>query len=524
MSGGTAIPGPDGSPAMGPKGNALPAMSRAVVALAAAQLLLHLYAIRNYGVFRDELYYIACGRHLAWGYVDQPPLVALIARAMDSLFPGSLVALRLPAVLAGTALVLLAGWIARELGGRAFAQSLAALSVAVGGVYLYLHHVLTMNAFEPLFWMGCAGLVVRMVNTGNQKLWLGFGLLVGIGLQNKNSMLVFAFAATVAVLLTPLRSHLRSRWIWLGGLIALLVYLPNLWWQASHGFPHAQMLARARAVKDVANPPLKMFLAQIQMLNPATAPVWLAGLGYFLFSAAGRRYRVLGFTYLAVFATFAAFESKAYYVSPVYPMLFAGGGLFFEHAAAQRGWQWLKPALLFVLSASMVFAPLILPLLPVEAFIRYSKVITVGETRSERHEMGPLPQHFADMFGWEELTRAVADVYRHLPADEQRVAVVFGQNYGEAGAIDYFGPRYGLPPAISGHNQYWLWGPHGNGAVLIVIGGSREDIEKAFESVELAGQFSHPYVMPYENDLKIWVARKPKADLKKLWPMIRHYE
>jgi hypothetical protein len=501
-----------------------PALSGAVLAIAAAKLLLHLAAIRNYGIFRDELYYVACGRHLDWGYVDQPPLVGLVARVMDSLFPGSLVALRLPAVLAGVALVLLAGLIARDLGGRAFAQSLAALAVLASGVYLYQGHVLTMNAFEPLFWMGCAWLLVRMVNTGNQKLWLWFGLLAGIGLQNKNSTLVFGLGVTIGLLLTPLRAHLRSRWIWLGGLIAGAIYLPNFWWQAAHGFPQAQMLAQARAVKDVLNSPVQMLLAQVQMLNPATLPVWLAGLYWFLVTAAGRRYRVLGFTYLAVFAVFAAFQSKAYYVLPAYPMLFAGGGVFFERAASRRRWGWLKPALVAVLLASLVFAPLALPILPVETFIRYSRLINLGEMASERHKMGPLPQQYADMFGWEEMARKVAEVYNRLPADERSKAGIFGQNYGQAGAIDYFGPRYGLPPAISGHNQYWLWGPRGYGQVLIVIGGNRADCEKVYESVEPAGQFSNRYVMPYENDLTIWILRKPKVPLGEVWPRLRHYE
>ena len=302
-----------------------------VVVIAVAKLLLHLATASRYGYFGDELYFMACGEHLDWGYVDQPPLVALVAWIVRHTLGTSLLAMRLPSALAGAALVLLTGLLARELGGGRFAMGLSALASGLAFVYIVMHYLFTMNAFEPLFWTGCAYLVVRIVKTGDQRLWLGFGLLAGLGLQNKYSMAVFAFALVVGVLLDPERRAFARPWIWLGGALAFLVFLPNVIWNVQHGWPFFELMRNIRASgRDVALGPVEYVARQVLNMNPANLPVWLAGLGWLLFSGRGRPFRPLGWAFLVTLATFVVTKGKDYYLAPAFATLFAAGAVGIE--------------------------------------------------------------------------------------------------------------------------------------------------------------------------------------------------
>jgi hypothetical protein len=492
--------------------------------LAAAKLLFQLATLPGYGVFRDELYYLACAHRLAWGYVEFPPLTPLIARISTAVFGDGLFGIRFPMVLAGAAMVALTCVLARELGGGRFAQWIAGLAAFVAPIWLVAHHVLSPNGFEPLFWMGCAWLFIRWVKTGDSRLWLWFGLLAGIGLLNKHSMLFFGFALVAGMLLTPARKAFRERNLWLGGAVAFLIFLPHLVWQVRTGFPLIEFLTRAEKVKNYIMSPAEFFKSQVLLLNPVLLPLWLAGLAFF-FTRPGKPWRALGWAYLVIFALMLALHGKPYYLVPAYPMLLAGGAIVLESAIDRRGWRRLKPALAAVAIVSgAALAPFAVPLLPPETFIAYAKAAGMSEElRTERHKMGPLPQMYADMFGWEDQARTIAGICRKLPPEEQARAVVFGQNYGEAAAIDYYRARYNLPPAISGHNNYWLWGPAPVRDVLIVIGGDPRDAREYFAEVEQVGAFYHPYAMPYENR-PVWLCRKPKVDLRSLWPRLKHYE
>jgi hypothetical protein len=262
------------------------------------------------------------------------------------------------------------------------------------------------------------------------------------------------------------------------------------------------------------------------MMNPITLPIWLAGLYFFLFSRSGRMYRALGWAYLVMLATFVLLHGKIYYLLPAYPMLLASGGVQVEAMIRERGWKRLKPAIIIVvLAAGAALAPMALPLLPVHTYIRYARTLGIDEIKTEIHERGRLPQHYAAMFGWENMAARVAGVYNGLPAEEKPKTAVFARNYGEAGAIDYFGPRYGLPKAISGSNNYFLWGPRNyTGEVVIMIGGKAEDHRKLFDEVEQTGTIVDEYALPWESDLPIWVCRKPRLSLQELWPRVKHYD
>lgn len=493
--------------------------------LALAKLALHLATtgMSGYSFFVDELYYLACSEHLAWGFVDMPPLFPAITALIRATLGDSLFALRVLPALAGAALVMMTGLLARDLGGGRFAQGISALAVLIAPIWMALHSIHTMNALDQLLWTGGAWILVRIVRDGWDRGWLAFGALAGIGLLNKHSMAFFGVAAVVALLLTPERRAFRSRWIWIGGAIAFLLFLPNLIWMIRNGFPHFEMLANIKANgRDVQLNPLAFLAQQVLFLNPLSLPLWIGGLAWFLFDREGRRYRVLGLAWLAVMAEMFLLDGRPYYPAPAYPMLLAGGGVALER---WMRWRIAKPVYAALLAISgAALAPLFTPLLPPETLIRYSEATGMQQPRIENHRLGPLPQLMADRFGWREMAGEVARIYHALPPEDRAKAAIFGQNYGQAGAIDRFGPALGLPKAISGHVSYFFWGPRDyTGEVVIVLDDDRETLEELFESVELAGHVSHPYSMPYQH-FDVWVCRGLKMPMAELWPRVKSFD
>jgi hypothetical protein len=449
-----------------------------LLGLAALKLVIHLFAGRHYGYFVDELYYLACSRHLDSGYVDQPPLIALTTWAARTVLGESLPAIRFLPALAGTGLVVMTGLITRELGGTRFAQVLAALAVVIAPGFLAMHNLLTMNAFEPLFWMGCAWLLIRIVKASDHKLWIWFGILAGFGLENKYSMMIFGAGAVMGLLLTPQRRSLANRWVWIGGAIAFLIFLPNLIWNIDHHFPFLELQANIRrSGRDVPLGPVQFFVQEILAMHPLTLPIWLAGLWFFFSTKRGKLFRALGWAWVFSATVIITISPRIYYLFPAFPVLFAGGAVACEAWMDGRPlWQRaLWPALMAVGGAAL--APLAIPVLSPARYIRYSHALHVSQPAVETHKLGPLPQIFADQFGWEEMATAVAGVYNSLPPGIPPRTAIFGRNYGQAGAIDLFGPKYGLPPAISGHQTYFLWGPRQyTGESMIVMAGRQDDL------------------------------------------------
>jgi hypothetical protein len=492
----------------------------------AIALLVHLLTNGRYGYFRDELYYIACGRHLALGYVDQPPLSILLLRLSQALLGDSLFAIRLVPALAGAATVGLTGAIARELGGRGWAIALACAGSLCALFNLAVGNFFSMNAFEPLFWMGCAYLFVLIINGGSPTLWLWFGALLGLGLENKHSTAFFAVGVCVALLLTPERRHFAQKWIWLGGLIAFAIALPNIVWETRYHWPTYELLSNiAHSNKNVALSPVQFIAQQVNFMNPATLPLWLGGLVWLFGSRAGRRYYAIGTIYLVTLAEFIILHGKSYYLAPAYPMLLAAGGVAIERVFAMR-LTWLKPALLaMILIAGALFAPVIVPILSPDKLVGYMRAIHFEPPRTETAHTASLPQIFADQFGWEQMVGSVAHVYHHLHPEDEKRAAIFCQNYGEAGAIDFFGPKLGLPPAISGHQNYFLWGPRDwTGDVVLVLDTDDEDERKLFASVQDLGQIvSSPWAMPFERRTHIFLCRDLNVNVQELWPRVKKW-
>lgn len=498
-----------------------------VVVLCAAKFLLHAFtSLHRYGYFRDELYLLDCGRHLAWGYVDMAPLSAVYAR-IALVLGGSLPALRILPALAGTGLIALTIIITRQLGGSRFAQALAGLCVFLVPVNIVMDDFLSMNSFEALFWMGCVYVLIRIVRTGNSKLWLWFGLLAGLGLENKHSTLFFGFAVFLAVALTSLRREFAKPWIWLGGAIALLIFAPNLVWQIHRNFPTLQDLENVRrSGKNVVLTPLAFIAQQIVMEQPILFPFWFAGLGSFLWGR-GKTFRVLGVTFLIFFATLLILHGKDYYVAPIYPMLFAGGAVATEGWLRRRRWAgerpWPKAAIVTaVILLGGLLVPLVTPMLSPEKYLAYAHVVNLHSTKTEVAESGPLPQFFGDQFGWRSIVRQVADIYHSLPPDERAKTGIFTGNYGEAGAINLFGPRYGLPRAYSRHQNYWYWGPPKEHYTnLIVVQWSLQDVKDNCTSWQAFDHYSR-FGMAEENT-PIYLCRGAEFDLQKVWWHSHHW-
>jgi hypothetical protein len=505
-----------------------------VFVVAAIYFLLHLLTARHYGYFRDALYYLACSEHLDWGYVDQPPLVVVVAWMARHTLGTSLPALLFWPALAGAARIVLTAAFARELGANRFGISFAALLAATAGVWMVNDHQFAMNSFEPLFWTGCAFVLARMIKTRKPMLWLVFGGIAGLGLENKYSIAVFAFALLTGLLLAPQRKLLFTPWLFAGGGVALLIFLPNLAWNIDHHWPFFELMHNIRASgRDIVLSPLAFIAQQILILSPHNFPFWLAGLLFYFFSRDAKPFRVFGWAFVFTTGFFLITHGKNYYPAPVYPLVFAAGAVTaerflgaacFKSRPKFRGI--LKPVYLtWVILGTLPLLPVVLPILSVESYLRYQANLPFAVPRSERNHMGAaLPQYYADEFGWEEMVEAVARAFHSLTPAEQAKTAIFADNYGEAGAIDFWGPKYGLPKAICGHQSYFLWGPRGyTGEIVIRVGKRIDDVRANYDSVKVAATLHNPYALSFET-LPILLCRGLKGNLETLWPRVKKWE
>ncbi len=472
----------------------------------------------GWGYFRDEFYYLACGRRLAWGYVDHGPLVAVQARVAEAVFGRSLTGLRMFAALAGAARVFLTGVLAWAMGGRRAAQGLAMVGVLVAPNYLAIDGFLSMNSFESMFWMGCLLCLVlmeRRLERGEPErqamagLWVLFGVLAGVGLLNKPSMTFFLLALLGALLVTPARRLLGSRWAMVGVGLMVLIALPNLVWQVRNHWPTLEFLENGRREgKNVELGPVAFWLAQLREMHPVDVLIWGAGLGSLLFGSLRRRWRWVGLTYVLFMAGMMALHAKDYYCTPIYPVLFAAGGIAWERRFRRRdpervfAFPVLEGALVV---PGMLILPMAIPVLRPEAWLRYTEVMHLRGTSShnETAATSGLPQFYADRFGWNEYLGLVEQAYGSLSAEDRGRVTFYADNYGEAGALEFFSAQKGLPfrPVISGHNTYWMWGTYGAkmDPVIAISGGSPEKLAREYASVTVVGRMDHPLAMPHEH-------------------------
>ena len=489
-----------------------------LILLALARFLVHMLANGQYGFHRDELAMFDYARHLDWGFVDFPPLAPFIMRVGYELFGGSLPGVRLFGALAQSLAVLLAGLIARELGGSRWAQVTAAAAAAIAPWSLLIGSVLVYTTIDYLWWVLIAYLMIRLLKTDNPRWWLAIGAVIGLGMQTKYSIIFLVAGIVTGVILTRARRHLLSPWLWAGVLLAVLIFLPNLAWQAQHDFISLDFLSSIHA-RDIRIGRTDTFLKDQTYIsaNLVTLPLWILGLGFYFFAPTGKRYRTLGWMFLVPAALLYVTKGRGYYLAPAYPMLLAagaawlGGGITRLSAWKARfaqGFSWAALAASF-----LVFSSLVLPLAPVNS--SWWKKVT--EINSE----------FKEEIGWPDMVETVARIYAALPLEERAVTGIFTGNYGEAGAINLYGPAYGLPEAISGVNSYWLRG-YGSPATqtVIVLGENSSYASRYFQSCNFAGSITNRYgVMNEEtrDHSTILICRGVRGSWQEIWKSILHF-
>ncbi|MCB9782180.1 MAG: glycosyltransferase family 39 protein [Candidatus Omnitrophica bacterium] len=381
--------------------------------------------------------------------------------------------------------------------------------------------MLTIVVFDQFFWVLTIYLVLRTLQSQNDRGWLWVGAAIGLGLLTKHSMVFLCFGLTVAILLTPHRKRLLSPYFWAGVGIAFFLFLPNLIWQMNHDWATLEFLRGLNENRMQRISRIEFLIGQFLYMGPFNAPVWIAGLIFFCLSSAGKPYRIFGWTYFAILILFLIVQSKIYYLGPAYPMLFAAGGVAFERLFNRLNLRWAFHALtLFVVLGGLVLLPFSAPVLSFENFKRYADRILFLLPHSNEAD-----DTLNDMFGWPEMVEAVADVYRSLPPEEQSHCAIVTSNYGEAGAIDLFGPDYNLPKAYSGHNSYWYWGPPETGVdTLITVGVDVDELREVVEDVDVRTVFSPEQPNVGERNVPICVCRNLPLSIQEYWPYAKHYD
>jgi len=500
-------------------------------ALALGAVALHLAFNHRFGYYRDEFYFIDCARHLAWGYVDQPPLAPVIAWLTAPLgYP--VWALRLlPAILAGVT-VLLSCAIAREFRGAWLAQTTTGLTVILSPGLMGLAYGLSTEVLSPSAWTALVFLAIRLVKTQSTRLYIPIALVVTIGLYAKYSIAACAVAVAAALLLTGNAKLLRSPWLLVGIGLVMVLTLPNWLWQLRHGLPileviHNDQLNRHALANGVADESAHMWLnaaymaaTQLAYQNPFFAPIWIAGL-VFLW----RYCRVIAVAYLLLLLLLVLTIGRGYYIEGIYPALFAAGSVALERFLERRSFR-LAPIVLFaIVVAGSVFAPLTLPVLPLPVYMRYEAAIGLSRPAppdGTRHLINPL---YADQLGWNSMVATVAGAYWALPHAQRSATAIFADRYAYAGAIDFYGPRYGLPAVISPNNSYYLWGTRGySGDSVLAVGATDYHLLlRAFASVRQVAVYRNDYRWILEGPLPIYLCTRPRAPLAQMWPSFKYY-
>jgi len=493
--------------------------NRILFIMGLSAVVFHILLNGQYGFHRDELDFIMSARQLDWGYVSYPPITPFFARIGLMLFGESLRGLRvLPAIAQGIVMIL-AGLMARDMGGKRNAQVLAAFAVFIAPVSLFGGTVIMYFAFDYLWWVLVAFFVVRLIVSDDARYWLGIGAGIGLGMMTKYTMIFWVAGLVVAVLITPARKYLRSKWLYLGAALALLIFLPNLIWQVQHNFISLEYLSSIHA-RDVAWGRADGFLPKqlLEPTNPLSLPLWTVGLGMCLFSASMKRFRILGWMFIVTFVLFLLSKGRSYYTGPSYVMLFAAGSVWFENWLGTKSEKMRRVGYSLLwgtqVLGSMIGIILMKPVVPVNSPLW----AVTSDVNSE----------VVEMIGWQDLTAQVAGIYQSIPESEKPDTVILTGNYGEAGAFDLYGDEYGLPRVITGSNSMWYRG-YGDPEpqTVIVVGFDKEEAEHLFGSCQFSGTVENSYGVENEESTShtgLYVCWEPRQPWSELWQEIQVYQ
>lgn len=496
------------------------------IVLGTITLLVHLAFNGGYDTFSDELYFIVCGQHPAFGYVDQPPLIPLIAATSYAWFGLALLPLRIVPALAMAATVGLACAFTRALGGGRFAQWLCGLAVLGGGAYLVDGYLLTTDCLQPLTWLACCWCVVRIAQTKDERWWLAFGAIAGISFESKYLIAFLPAALLPGLLLTPLRRSFLRPWIYFAALIALACAAPNIWWQGAHGWPFLELQKTDTSIKNLVLSPLAFLAQQILFVGPVATPVWLAGLWQWSRKPSLPELRAFPMAFAVLEVLLYVLHGKTYYAVPFFPVFIAAGTLAIE--------QWVKwpvprwSIVGIVAAIGLVLAPLTLPVLAPDHYAAYAHTLGL-QPRSASTEKadtgGALPLHMAGQFGWREITARVSAIYNALPPDERARTIFYGRDYGEAAGAALYGESSNGPPVVSAHNNFFFWGPGtNNGYNVIVLAGDVAPLMKNYRTVRIVGHVDNRFGEPWERNLPVYLLSGPRVPLRDLWQTLKYFE
>jgi hypothetical protein len=493
------------------------------------KILIHLLN-PEYGYHRDELFYIAISDNFSFKNLDVLPLTPLYLKLITTLLGYSIKAIHFASALCGALSILFTCLIARELGGKKYAVFMAGLCVLFSG-FLAFGAIFTYDSLDFLFWVACIYIMVRIFKEDNPRLWIIAGLIIGLGLMNKLTIIFLGLMIFVVLWLVPQRRFFANKWIWIAGLTAFLFTIPFLIWQHLNNW-YFMDFARTYAGGISYVPSFLEYLVnQILPNNPTNLFIWLTGLALLVFSRKWKQYRFFGLGFVFLFFLFFFLGVKFYFLIPFYTILIAVGCIQIEvwinrlKIRARTVLMIVLPVIYILLSLPSI--PMIMPVLPVESFVNITQKIGMAPdagTKLENLETTVLPQHFADRFGWEEMVREIARVYHSLPEEEKADAGIVTNNWGQASAVHFYREKYNLPEPISPHGWYYFHTlrTHRFRNVYVSTGIDQQRLEDIFGQVVKSGLFSHPYCMPYENNKPVYICRNPKYNLEEYWTTVRY--
>jgi Dolichyl-phosphate-mannose-protein mannosyltransferase len=484
--------------------------------------------VKGYGYFIDEFYYIACASRPAFGYVDHPPLAPLILTAFQFVFGNSILSIRILPDLAESASIFFTGILVKEMGGGKFAQSIGACAMAASPMIVAFGGFYSMNAYEPLLAVILLIIVVNMIKENNPKKWLQLGIVMGLGLMNKHTFIVFIVVTVVSFLIAGKWRLVLNKWFAIGSLITFIIIMPNIIWQIQNNYPSLEFYKNAGTQKNIYTPPLTFFLTQVMDNSPFTFPFWFAGAIYLLFSKKIKEFKFLGILFLGLFLVMMlSGSSRPDRLAFAYPAAFAGSALLLESFILKHNFNWLKPALIVFLYIGLAIGlPMILPYFSYEQVEAYTKFIGIN-TELETGNKPALPQMLADKIGWEDKFNLVLNAYNSLSSKDKKETIIAAGNYGQAGSIELFGKKYNLPPVVCGHNNYYLWSKdklRGNILLQLTNPGDLNRLKELFKDVkEFSFEFTNPFVTSHENNLVVFICREPKIPYSEMLERARFY-